>query len=139
MLAAIASAISGMRAATLRLEASASNIANMGSEGALPSSSTAPAGAPRAYQPVRVEQTSVPGFGAGGGTVATVRNASPAWLAAYDPDASFADANGMVAAPNVDLIGETLEQVAAEASFMANIKVLEAAQGMVKRLYELAD
>ena len=135
MLAAIASAASGMRAATLRLEASASNVASMRSSGVLPSSSTASAGVPQAYQPVRIEQTSA----GGGGTVAKVRVAAPAWRAAYAPDARFADANGMVAEPNVDLMGETLEQATAEASFLANLQVFEAAQAMVRSLYELAD
>ncbi len=137
MFAAIASAASGMRAATLRLEASASNVASMRSSGVLPSSSTASADAPQAYQPVRIEQTSV--GGSGGGAVATVRVAAPAWRAAYAPDAGFADANGMVAEPNVDLMGEALEQAAAEASFLANLQVFEAAQAMVRSLYELAD
>ena len=135
MLAAIASAASGMRAATLRLEASASNVASMRSSGVLPSSSTASAGAPQAYQSVRIEQTSA----GGGGTVAKVRVATPAWRAAYSPDAGFADANGMVAEPNVDLMGEALEQATAEASFLANLQVFEAAQAMVRSLYELAD
>jgi flagellar basal-body rod protein FlgC len=134
MLAAIATAVSGLRAATLRLEASAGNVANIGSRGALPP------GAPQAYQPVRVEQTSMtrPG-GAGGGTMAAVRNVSPAWRAAYDPGAGFADASGMVAEPNVDLIGETLEQATAKAAFMANLRTLQTAQDMVRRLYELTD
>jgi flagellar basal-body rod protein FlgC len=135
MLAAIASAASGMRAATLRLEASASNVASMRSSGVLPSSSTASAGAPQAYEPVRIEQTSA----GGGGTVAMVRVAAPAWRAAYAPDAGFADPNGMVAEPNVDLMGEALEQATAEASFLASLRVFEAAQAMVRSLYELAD
>ena len=71
--------------------------------------------------------------------MATVRVAAPAWRAAYAPDAGFADANGMVAGPNVDLMAEALEQAAAEASFLANLQVFEAAQAMVRNLYELAD
>lgn len=136
MLPAISSAVSGMRAATLRLEASARNVANVSSRGALPSAGAA---GPQVYLLVRVDQTSLAGPGAGGGTKAAVRNVSPAWMAAYDPDASFADADGMVAAPNVDLMSETLEQVSAEISFMANVKTLQATQEMVKRLFELTD
>ena len=41
MLPAISSVVSGMRAATLRLEASARNVANVSSRGALPSTSDA--------------------------------------------------------------------------------------------------
>ena len=76
---------------------------------------------------------------AGGGTRATVRNVSPAWRAAYDPDAGFTDASGMVAEPSVDLVDEALEQATAEAAFLANLRTLQTAQDMVKRLYQLAD
>jgi flagellar basal-body rod protein FlgC len=137
VLAAIASAASGMRAAKLRLEASTGNVASMRSSGVLPSSSTASARAPQAYQPVRIEQTSA--RGSGGGAVATVRVSAPAWRPAYAPDPGFADTNGMVAEPNVDLMGEALEQATAEANFLANLQVFEAAQAMVRSLYELAD
>eukprot|EP01035_Chromulina_nebulosa_P051578 gene51578-70242_t len=48
-------ALSGMNAATRRLEVSASNIANVASTGALPDASGAvAAGAPRAYAPLVV-------------------------------------------------------------------------------------
>jgi flagellar basal-body rod protein FlgC len=129
MLAAIATAVSGMFAATRRLEASTNNIANMSSRGALASRGMGPA----AYQPVGVEQTAI----TGGGTLATVRIVSPAWLVAYDPEASFADDDGMIAEPNVDLVGEALEQATAETQFRASAKALQAAQDMVRVLYEL--
>jgi len=129
MLAAIATAVCGLRAATLRREASASDVANIGSRGALPP------GAPQAYQPVGVEQAGM----ASGGTLATVRDVSPAWRIAYDASASFADAAGIVAEPNVDLVGEALEQETAQVAFLANLRTLQAAQDMVRRLYELVD
>jgi flagellar basal-body rod protein FlgC len=131
MIDAIATAVSGMRAAARRLEASASNVANLGTRGALPP----PDAGPAAYQPVRVEQVAA----AGGGALASVRVVSPAWRVAYDPEASLADADGLVAEPNVDLAGEALEQAVAEAAFRANLSTLRTVQDMVRRLYELAD
>lgn len=131
MIAAIAAATSGMNAAVRRLEASAANVANMPTTGALPSRGSGPA----AYQPVGVEQAAV----AGGGTLASVRNVSPLWRVAYDPDATFADADGMVAEPDVDLVAEALEQKMAETAFLANLKTLETVQDMVERLFELTD
>jgi flagellar basal body rod protein FlgC len=68
-----------------------------------------------------------------------VRTTAPAWRAAYQPDAGFADAGGLVAEPSVDPIGETLEQTIAEASFIASLKAFQAAQDMVKRLFDLTD
>jgi flagellar basal-body rod protein FlgC len=126
--------LSGMDAAARRLEASASNIANINARGSLPSRET-PAGVPQPYQPVRVEQASA----GGGGTIASMRSVTPAYLAVYDPGASFADGNGMVAAPNVDLIQEMLTQVEASAAFTLNVRTVEAANAMVKTLYDLAE
>jgi flagellar basal-body rod protein FlgC len=129
MLPAISSAVSGMRLATLRLEGSARNIANLNSRGTLPLGG---ANAPPVYLLVRADQVvsaapaSVPG-----GPVLPVRNVSPTWMATYDQD--FASAGGP------DLAGEMLELISAEHSFVANAKALETAQAMVKRLYELTD
>ena len=135
MLSAL-SALSGMQAASVKLTATASNIANMNSNGALPSSGQAAASdAPQAYQPVRVEQTSA----AGGATVAVVRNVSPAHVAMYDPTASYANDQGMVAAPNVDVLNEMLNLVTAEKDFALNAKVAQSIDDLVKKLYDLGD
>lgn len=132
MLDAFSTALSGLSAATRRLEASANNIANSNSRGALPGS--ADPAARQAYQPVRVEQTST---GGQGGTIANFRGTTPAYLAVYDPQASYADANGFAAAPNVDLVEETTELTEASASFELNQKAIQAASDMVKKLYDL--
>jgi flagellar basal-body rod protein FlgC len=124
--------LSGMAAATDRLEAIASNVANKDSGGGLPK-----AGAPigqEAYKPIRVEQSSQ---GETGGTYTTMRSTTPAYLAVYDPQDSNADGNGMVAKPNVDLVQEMTGLVEAEASFKVNAKTLEAQNELVKKLYDL--
>src|SRR5262245_3423268 len=95
---ASAIAISGLIAADLRLQVAASNIANLRSEGPPPGAPN-PGDVPPAYSALRVNQTDV----VGGGTLATVVAGSPATVQSYDPSAFFADANGMVASPNVDL------------------------------------
>jgi flagellar basal-body rod protein FlgC len=135
MLDAFSAALSGLSAATRRLEASANNIANADSRG--PLASTGDPAARQAYQPVRVEQTSTSGAGGRSGTIANFRGTTPAYLAVYDPQASDADANGLVAAPNVDLLQETTELTEASASFELNQKAIQAASDMVKRLYDL--
>lgn len=129
MIAAISAATYGMNAAARRLEGSAANVANARTTGALQ-------GVSAAYRPVRVEQVTAI---TGGGPVAAVRAVSPVWRAAYEPGAAFADADGMVAEPNVDLAGEVIEQATAEIAFRANAKTFETMQDMVKRLFELAD
>ncbi len=124
--------LTGMSAATDRLEAIASNVANISSGGGLPK-----AGAPigqEAYQPIRVEQSSQ---GDLGGTYATMRSTTPAYLAVYDPQASYADESGMVAMPNVDPVQERTGLVEAEARFTVNAKTLQAQNDLVKKLYDL--
>jgi flagellar basal-body rod protein FlgC len=127
-------ALSGMNAATRRLEVSASNVANVSSTGALPDASgTVPAGAPTAYAPLELVQTA----SAGGGTQTTVTTAKPATVATFDPQAPFANQDGLVAAPNVDLAQEMISQLVAKYSFAANAKVMKADDDMSKTLIDM--
>ena len=127
-------ALSGMNAATRRLEVSASNVANVASTGALPNADgTVPSGAPTAYAPLEVVQTA----NVDGGTQTTVTTVTPSTTAASDPQAPFANQDGLVAAPNVDLAQELINQMMASYSFAANAKVLTADDGMTKTLLDI--
>jgi flagellar basal-body rod protein FlgC len=122
-------ASSGLAAASLRLQVSASNVANMSDTGALPdanASSTAPA-----YVPLRVDQT------AGAGTSASVATFSPSYVPQYDPAAPYADSNGQVAAPNVDLANEIVQQIDASIAFAANAKALQAGSSMIRGILDM--
>ncbi len=125
--------LSGMQAASLQLTATANNIANMNSNGALPASGQT-AATPQPYQPVQVEQTAA---GTNGGTIATVTNISPAFVAQYDPSASYANSQGLVATPNVDVLNQLLNISTAKADFSINATVFGAVNQMVKQLYDL--
>ena len=126
-------ALSGMNAAARRIEVSASNIANIRSTGALPNADgTSPAGTPRAYVPIALVQTA----SAGGGTQTAVAAVTPPTTAVSDPQAPFANQNGLVAAPNVDLSREFVGQMIASYSFAANAKVLKADDRMTKTLLD---
>jgi flagellar basal-body rod protein FlgC len=114
-------AISGLNAAGLRLQVAASNIANSLSDGPLPGPSN-PENVPPAYSALRINQADV----VGGGTSAAVIAASPAVVQSYDPTAPFADANGMVASPNVDLANEFVQLMIARYSFAANAQMIRA-------------
>ena len=127
-------ALSGLNAAARRLAVSASNVANSLSTGALPNADgTVPAGAPLAYAPLEIVQTA----SAGGGTQTTVTTVTPPTTAVFDPQAPFADQNGFVAAPNVDLSQETVGQMIASYSFAANAAVLKADDRMTKTLLNI--
>jgi flagellar basal-body rod protein FlgC len=127
-------ALSGMTAAARRLEVSASNIANAGSTGALPGANGAvPAGAPQAYDPLALVQTA----SAGGGTQTSITTAKPSTIATSDPSAPFANQDGMVAAPDVDLAQEMIGLLVAKYSFAANAKVMTADDRMTTTLLDI--
>lgn len=126
-------ALSGMTAATRRLAVSASNVANIASTGTLPDASGAvAAGAPRAMPLVVVETAS-----AGGGTATSVATATPSTTAVSDPQAPFANASGLVAAPNVDLSQEMISQLIASYSFAAGAATMKADDRMAKALIDI--
>ena len=123
-----------MNAAVRRLEVSASNVANVMSTGALPGADgTLPSGAPQAYAPLDVVQTGT----AGGGTQTSVKTSNPSTVATSDPQAPFANQDGQVAAPKVDLSQEMVNQVLAKYSFTANLKVMNADDQMTKTLIDV--
>jgi flagellar basal-body rod protein FlgC len=124
-------AVSGMNAASLRLQVAARNIANARSNGALPGADT-PEDAPQAYAPQRVDQVAT-----AGGTSARVTPVSPPSVPVYDPTAPYADENGMVAAPNVDLATELVEVMVAKYTFAANAAVVRAESDMMKSLLDI--
>ncbi|HLG84475.1 MAG TPA: flagellar basal body rod C-terminal domain-containing protein [Bradyrhizobium sp.] len=127
-------ALSGMNAATRRHEVSASNVANVASTGGLPNADgSVPAGAPTAYAPLEVVETA----NADGGTQTTVTTVTPSTTAVSDPQAPFANQNGLVAAPNVDLAQELINQMMASYSFAANAKVLTADDRMTRTLLDI--
>ena len=125
-------AASGLAAASRRLEVSANNIANAQDTGPLPDAQNA-GNFPPVYLAQRVDQVEA----AGGGTVANVRTASPGYVTQYDPTAPFADKNGLVAAPNVDLANEAVQQITARVEFEANAKVIQVYSEMMKSLLDI--
>jgi len=131
---ALAIAASGMAAASLRLDVSASNVANMSTTGPLNDTTAANAAEfPAAYTPLRVDQVDV----AGGGTTATVTTVSPSYVPMYDSSAPYADKNGMVAVPNTDLANELLQQIIARYLFAANAKVMQIGSQMAGTLLNI--
>jgi flagellar basal-body rod protein FlgC len=71
-----------------------------------------------------------------GGTQTSVTTVTPSTVTTSDPSALFADQNGLVAAPNVDLAQEMVSQLVAKYSFAANAKVMAADDRMTKTLID---
>lgn len=126
-------ALTGLTAAARRLDVSADNVANVMTSGTLPSTDgTVPSGAPKAYDPLELMQSE----NTGGGTQTTVRTTLPSYVATSDPSAPFANQDGLVAAPNVDLSKEMISLVTARYSFAANARVLKADDQMTRTLID---
>ncbi len=82
---------------------------------------------------MRVDQVAV----AGGGTAATITPASPSHVTRYGPGAPSADRNGLVAAPNLDLANEAVQQIAASYAFAANAKAIQAGSNTIRSLLDI--
>ena len=73
----------------------------------------------------------------GGGTRAVLTEVSPSYVATYDPSAPYANQDGMVAAPNVDLADEVVQQLMASYAYAANARVVTSYNQMVKSLFDM--
>ena len=125
-------ALSGMNAAMLRLSASARNIANVRSNGPLPGAAQA-GDYPPAFTPVDVVQISR----LGGGVEAYIVDSPVPPVAVYDPSAPYADANGFVAAPDIDLGEQVVGLLTARNEYAANLMVLLVEADMMDRLLDI--
>ncbi len=134
---AFAIAASGLDVASLRLTVAASNIANMESAGPLPTANGQAAAFPPAYVPERVDQVAVANANGGAGTSASVTAVSPGTVASYDPHAPYADPNGLVAKPNVDLAGQAVDLLVAKYTFAANAEVMRVLAQTTKALLDI--
>jgi flagellar basal-body rod protein FlgC len=141
-------ATSGLSAASLRLNVAASNIANVLTTGPLPAtggtgasggagSSNNNSNFPAAFVPLQVNQVDQTNGSTPGGTIATVSTVSPSFVAQSDPSAPFANQDGLVAAPNVDLANEFVQLLTARESFAANAKVIQAFNNTTKSLLDI--
>jgi len=126
MVDAISIASSGLMALDQGLSATASNIANAGTTGALP---TAQSPASTVYKPLTVNYTSQ----ADGGVSAEV-SANQSYSPAYDPSSAYANAQGLIAAPNVDLAQEMVNLIETKISYKANVDVIKTQNEMTDEL-----
>ena len=134
MIAATAIALSGALAQSDRVAVAASNLANQRSTGALPAADgSLPAGKTAAYQPLSAGTVAR----AGGGVVTGYRPVSPAVLPLSDPGSPNANAQGLVAAPNVDSGREILTLTSASNAYKANLAVFKATDEMQREVLNL--
>lgn len=131
MLGAINTAVSSLQVNSKKLEVSASNIANVASKGSMQENGKAP------YVPQTVQQQTIESGGETIGVKAVTQAKEPAFIPSLDPDSPFADDNGVVGLPNVNLGEEFVNMKTAEISYKASAKVMETAIEMQESLLDI--
>lgn len=134
-ISAVSIAVSGMQAARARLQASAANVANIASTGAVPGSGSSTAKS--VYQPASVNQYADPAGNQPGGVAFTVSRNAGGYVQTYDPTSPDANSSGMVAMPNIDLAAEMINVIDAKAEYAASAKIVRAADDMQKAAIDL--
>lgn len=130
MIGSFATSVSGINAAVKRVEVAASNVVNAHDTSPLHDNRVtpvSPAEAAQAYRnpafrPRDVVQTSVEG----GGTRADTVERDPPSKPAYAPDDPFANKDGLVARPNIDVATEFVNIILAQRAYEAAFKALHA-------------
>ncbi len=133
MINALSIALSGLTAATTRVNAATSNIANAFTAGYIEDPDNAP------YTPIDVQQTAQTVGEGPAGTRAEFTARDPAFVPSFDPDSPFANEDGIIGAPNVDLAEETVNLLLAETSYKANLEVIETTDELSDELFRIFD
>ncbi|NWG86413.1 MAG: flagellar basal body rod protein FlgC [Hydrogenophilaceae bacterium] len=125
-------AASALTAQSMRLNAVASNLANVNSA----HSSTG-----EGYKAKQVVFETVPvstagGFGQGVRVREVVEDTAPPRLT-YDPTHPLADAKGYVAYPNVDAVEEMVNMISSSRSYQTNAEVMSTAKDLTQRTLAL--
>ena len=143
ILSAMFNSISGLTAATKRVEASSSNIANMRTatglkdaqaEAALQAqgSGASQASTFKGFKPFRVHQETVEG----GGVRTTVLEDDNFFVPVFDPSNPVADPDGMVAMPNVDPAAELVNLKLAKHAYSASLAAIRTQDEMLGALLD---
>lgn len=131
----LAVAVSGLKAQQQRVAASANNIANATTSGAVPSEQ-APA-ASTVYRPLSVSLIPQTAGDLPGGVRAEVIENKDAYSLVYDPKNPVSNADGFIAAPNVDFVQESINIMESKEAFKANVAVIRAEKEMQDSLMDV--
>lgn len=115
---------SGMAAQSQRLNAVASNLANV-------DSTTSSDGKPYRAKEVVFAATPIGSPDAQGVKVASVAESTAPMKLVYDPNHPLADAKGYVAMPNVNVVDEMVNMISASRSYQNNVDVLNTSKALL--------
>jgi flagellar basal-body rod protein FlgC len=129
---------SGMAAQSLRLNTTASNIANAESVAADPADTY------RARYPLFQARLDSAISGQGSGSQSSTAVSVPAIIESdkplslrYEPDHPYANDQGYVTYPNVSVVEEMANMISASRSFQLNVEVLNTAKSLAERVLSL--
>ncbi len=129
MMNAIKIALTGMTAATKRVNTSASNIVNMAT------TSTPEVGTGKVTDGYFAQRT-INEPSKNGGVVAKNSPQNPSHTLLYDPTSPQANTEGQVAFPNVSLAEEMVQLTLAKHAYKANVNVMRTAFEMEKSMLD---
>jgi flagellar basal-body rod protein FlgC len=131
LLQALNVSASGLAAQRTRLNATASNVANV-------QTTRGPDGGP--YQRLDVVFRSVDaGDGVAGVRVDEVRRDEAEPRTVYDPGHPDSDGEGYVAMPNVNLVEEMVNMITAQRAYEANASAVDVAKNMARAAISIAE
>lgn len=122
-------ALSGLNDAVRRVANATSNIVNASSTSRLPNASQPYTG----FVPQDVVTLSNPI----GGVNSVTQPRDPAYVTAFDPTSPYADAQGLVAQPNVDVNTELVSNIVSENVYAANVATIKTAKKMQDSLLDI--
>ena len=121
---------SALSAQSQRMNVSASNMANADSV-------TGPDGQPYRAKQVVFQVAVTAGQAFGGVQVAQLMDDPAPDRLVFQPGNPLADAKGYVRMPNVDVVGEMVNTIAASRSYQANVEVLNTTKSMMMKTLTL--
>lgn len=117
---------SALNAQSLRLNTTASNLANADSV-------VSSDGQPYRAKQVVFAATPIAGPGAQGVRVTQVVNSAAPLRTVYDPSNPAANADGYVSMPNVNVVEEMVNMISASRSYQTNAEVMNTAKTLMQR------
>ncbi len=124
---------SAMTAQSMRLNVVASNMANADS---VTGSDGKPYRAKQVVFEAKPLNAAMPKGVAGVSVAKVVDDPSPMKMV-YDPKSPYADANGYITMPNVNVVEEMANMISASRSYQANVEMMNTAKAMIQKTLTL--
>lgn len=131
MINTISIGLTGLVASSKKANVAAGNIANASTVGSIDSSSP--------FQAYSAQTTQDVTLGDNGGVQTIVLNRNPPFVPSFDPDSPFANEQGLVNAPNVNVDEEMITLKQSEMSYKANVETIRVGKEMQDSLFDALD